>query len=104
MKPSSWNAPEPTTVSSATLFHCCAAFPGGSAAARGAAAKPTTAAIAAATRASLAHVFIRCLLRESSNAGSPLSDLEGIRHLAYVEAVRSASGTAASPAAAAALH
>src|SRR6478672_2212247 len=60
MNPSSWNAPEPTTVSSAILFHCCAAFPGGSAAARGAAVAPTTATAtsAEATRASLAVVFI----------------------------------------------
>src|SRR6266487_963010 len=32
MKPSVWNAPEPTTVSSAILFHCATVFPGGNAA------------------------------------------------------------------------
>src|SRR2546421_11611473 len=29
MKPSIWNAPEPTTVSSAILFHCSTVLPGG---------------------------------------------------------------------------
>src|SRR6266487_1006482 len=33
MKPSAWKAPEPTTVSSAILFHCATVFPGGKAAA-----------------------------------------------------------------------
>src|SRR4029450_10627986 len=33
MKLSDWKAPEPTTVSSAILFHCATVFPGGSAAA-----------------------------------------------------------------------
>src|SRR6266536_2030412 len=33
MKASVWNAPEPTTVSSAIWFHCATVFPGGSAAA-----------------------------------------------------------------------
>src|SRR4029450_6580743 len=33
MNPSDWKAPEPTTVSSAILFHCATVFPGGSAAA-----------------------------------------------------------------------
>src|SRR6266508_3482383 len=33
MKPSGWKAPEPTTVSSAILFHCATVFPGGNAAA-----------------------------------------------------------------------
>src|SRR4029453_7012139 len=32
MKPSDWKAPEPTTVSSAILFHCATVFPGGNAA------------------------------------------------------------------------
>src|SRR5947208_1690810 len=32
MKPSPWKAPEPTTVSSAILFHCATVFPGGNAA------------------------------------------------------------------------
>jgi hypothetical protein len=33
MNASDWDAPEPTTVSSAILFHCATVFPGDSAAA-----------------------------------------------------------------------
>ena len=50
MKPSAWNAPEPTTVSSAILFHCAAVFPGGNAAAE-LRADPASAATATAVAA-----------------------------------------------------
>src|SRR5215203_5787991 len=56
MRPSAWNAPEGTTVSSAILFHCATVFPGGSAAAASrvvppdAATASATAAIAATRR------------------------------------------------------
>ena len=51
MRPSFWNAPEPTTVSSAILSHCSTVLPGGSAAARVRAtlAPATTASVSAAT-------------------------------------------------------
>src|SRR4029450_12674220 len=58
MKPSDWKAPEPTTVSSAILFHCATVFPGGNAAAASrvvpapdAAASAVTATTTPSTRA-----------------------------------------------------
>src|SRR6266542_4556697 len=50
MKPSVWNVPEPTTVSSAIWFHCATVFPGGSAAAASRVV-PADAAKASATAA-----------------------------------------------------
>src|SRR6266545_8255499 len=49
MKPSAWNAPEPTTVSSAILFHCATVFPGGKAAAASRAVPATPAITSAIT-------------------------------------------------------
>src|SRR6266496_898023 len=53
MKPSDWKAPEPTTVSSAIVFHCATVSPAGSAAAA-LRAVPAEAATASATAATAA--------------------------------------------------
>src|SRR5947199_9841199 len=63
MKPSSWNAPEPTTVSSAILFHCSTVLPGGRATEAdrpepGAAVATSAAAATAATDAPARNRFV----------------------------------------------
>src|SRR5262249_24050422 len=58
---SPWNAPEPTTVSSAILSHCCAAFPGGNAAAA-LPAEPATTATATAVAVTTTTRSARALM------------------------------------------
>src|SRR6266566_3498742 len=63
MRPSFWNAPEPTTVSSAIWFHCSTVLPGGRAAEAvrpvpGAAAATSAAAATTATNAPPRNRFV----------------------------------------------
>src|SRR5205823_6494102 len=91
--PSFWNAPEPTTVFSAILFHCSTVLPGGKAAAAfcavpAAPAKATAATAIARARTCLRMTFIShsfrnaCLpllarLRTGGTAAYPGSTLIG---------------------------
>src|SRR3954451_1022728 len=86
MKPSPWNAPEPTAVSSAIWFHCETVFPGGSTAAArfpggGAAAAgavvPVEAGTARAVMATTAICSARTLMRNLLQLGSSSTDATG---------------------------